>query len=105
MPYYVWPQRSSMPYKGFKSGRRFNFELEDVQYLKQGVPEMEFIAPRIMLGELNVSTKTREENINVQGEEPDMFIIESLDILNGRKINKNDLELKRRVAVYREEGC
>ena len=100
---YVWPQSTSLPYKGFQAGRRISFELEDVEVLKSQVPEMEYIAPRIQLGELSCKSSSRQERFNIRGELPDMFFIESLEIAEGRKINPIDIDEKRRVAVVGRE--
>ena len=37
---FMWSQGTSMPYKGFKSGRYFELENSDVDYLKANVKEV-----------------------------------------------------------------
>ena len=44
---FVWAQSTSMPYDGFKTGRNPQLKLQDAQILKNNVPEIQFIAPRM----------------------------------------------------------
>ena len=46
----IWVQSTSIPYKGFEEGRRFPFRLSDVDYLKDRVPEIEYISPGLQAG-------------------------------------------------------
>jgi putative ABC transport system permease protein len=100
---YVWPQRTSKPYMGFQAGRRISFEMEDVEVLKERVPEMEYISPRVQLGELICKSSDKEGNFNIRGELPDMFFIETLEVIKGRKLNQKDIDEKRRVTVIGRE--
>ena len=47
---FAWAQQTSIPYAGFKTGRPIQLKLGDVQVLKTRVPEIQFIAPRIVKG-------------------------------------------------------
>ena len=49
---FVWPQRTSVPYAGFKVGRNPRFTISNVKELKQQIPEIQFIAPRNARGYL-----------------------------------------------------
>ena len=44
---FVWAQQTTIPYKGFPRGRRFNFRNSDIQALKDNIPEIKYIAPKI----------------------------------------------------------
>ena len=47
---FAWSQSTSKPYKGFKTGRRIQLKLSDVEVLKKRVPEIQYIAPRNATG-------------------------------------------------------
>ena len=45
----VWVQSTSVPYKGFEEVD-FPFRLSDVDYLRDRVPEIEYISPGLQAG-------------------------------------------------------
>ena len=47
---FVWTQNTSIPFSGFKIGRNWNIKLSDVETLKNKIPEIQHIAPRIQKG-------------------------------------------------------
>ena len=47
---FVWAQSTSIPYDGFKTGRNITLKLTDIDYIRQRIPEVEFIAPRNVRG-------------------------------------------------------
>ena len=47
---FMWTQQTTMPYKGFKKGRHYNFEIKDVDLLRKKVPGIEYLAPRLNRG-------------------------------------------------------
>ena len=48
--FFTWTQRTSMPFKGFKPGRGFNYNNDDIQAIIDNVPEADVVAPRNQLG-------------------------------------------------------
>ena len=40
---FIWTQQTSMPYKGFKTGRRPRLKISDAEVLLNNVPEIPFI--------------------------------------------------------------
>ena len=44
---FIWAEYTSIPYEGFKINRGINLTLDDVESLKNNIPEIEYIAPRI----------------------------------------------------------
>jgi len=44
---FMWTQRTTMPYKGFDRGRRYNFRNGDTEALLENIPEIQHIGPRI----------------------------------------------------------
>jgi putative ABC transport system permease protein len=100
---FVWTQQTSEPYKGFPRGRRYNFRNDDTQALRDNIPELEYIAPRLQVfmaqGNNNVVRGERTAAFSIQGDYPDMFKIDPVNIHKGRFINKLDIEDKRKVIV------
>lgn len=100
---FMWGNRTTVPYKGFTRGRRIRFNNEDTQALKNQLPEAQYIAPRLQVfasqGQNNVVRKERTAAYSIQGDYPEYNKIDPSDILQGRFINVNDIEGKRKVVV------
>ena len=104
---FLWTDRTSEPYKGFKRGRYWNMESEDIQYLKSNVPEMEIITPKNFGGRFssgpNVIRGKKTGAFNVKGDYPDYVLIDPCTVLKGRWINEMDIRDKRKVCVIGEK--
>ena len=104
----VWVQRTSIPYKGFEEGRYPVFKLNDVDYLKSRVPEIEYIAPGLQAGAFTGSPPLvvrglKSDNFNVFGNFPVYAKISVINIFDGgRYINDDDIKYERKVAVIGE---
>lgn len=96
---YVWPEPTTEPYQGFKPGRRPRLELDDILAIQQGVPQVEYIAPRYSLGGSPVVKGEVSQECEIRGELSDMIRIEALRLHEGRYINANDIAENRKVAV------
>ena len=44
---FIWPQGTTVPYKGLPSGRNFSLTNDDVAALRNNVPELEYLAPKL----------------------------------------------------------
>jgi len=101
--FYVWSQRTTLPYRGLPAGRSFELENQDIEAIKQHVPEVEVVAPRNQLGGYrggnNVTHGTRSGAFSVMGDYPEIRVIQSVNIDSGRFLNQLDLEDRRKVAV------
>jgi len=102
--FFIWTQSTSIPYKGLPKGRTFSFTNDDIAALKEGVPEIQYLAPRNQLGGFrNLSNSIvrgeKSGSFSVMGDMPEIFFIESTKIVEGRFLNKLDVEEKRKVAV------
>ncbi len=100
---FMWTQSTTVPYKGFPRGRRYNFNNDDTKALRDNVPELEYIAPRLQVfaaqGDNNVVRGERTAAYRIQGDYPDMNKIDPVNIHAGRFINENDIKDKRKVVV------
>lgn len=103
---YVWGQRTTMPYKGFKPGRNYVLRNADTKALREQVPELEYICPRCQLGgynsDNNVGRGTRTGSYSVYGDHPEFQYIQLLDIRRGRFVNELDIQETRKVCVIGE---
>ncbi|NMH27118.1 ABC transporter permease [Flavobacterium silvaticum] len=100
---FIWTQSVSKPYKGLPIGRQFNFNNADVPALKEHFPDLRFVSPRNQLGDYqgtnNVIRGTKTAAFGIYGDCPELIQQESMSIIQGRFVNQNDLESKRKVAV------
>lgn len=100
---FIWTMRTSMPYEGFKRGRRFNFHNADIEAIKQKIEGVEVVAPRLQLGGWrganNIVYKNKTGAFNVYGDIPEIIKIEAVRILDGRFHNYKDQADARKVCV------
>jgi len=105
--FFMWSQRTTMPYKGFQRGRFYNFRNADAVAIRQNVPEVDVVAPRLQGGGYRGAGSTvirgeRTGTFSSYGVTPDAFRIEPMNLLKGRFINNNDLEERRKIIVIGE---
>ncbi|HEX8530358.1 MAG TPA: ABC transporter permease, partial [Cytophagales bacterium] len=97
---FVWSQRTSIPYKGFKPGRFVQFTNDDVDAIRRTIPEVAILAPRNFLpGNYTVNRGTKNEAFSVYGEYPDYTGVKPVQLSSGRFINYLDIKDRRKVAV------
>ncbi len=105
---FAWAQSTSMPYKGFKTGRQLQLKLKDASILKNRIPEIEFIAPRNVKGVFGGSPAQtirggKSGNYAVYGDYPISTKIATKKIYDGgRFINDEDIDLARKICVIGE---
>ena len=104
----IWAQSTEIPYKGFEEGRRPIFQLSDVDYIKDRIPEIQYISPGLQQGAFSGSPPLvvrglKSDNFNLFGNFPDQANISVIKIYEGgRYINDEDIKYKRKVAVIGE---
>ena len=100
--------KRQIPYKGFEEGRFPIFELSDVDYLRDRIPEIQFISPGLQAGAFTGSPPLvvrglKSDNFNLFGNYPDQAKISVIKIYDGgRYINDDDIRFERKVAVIGE---
>ena len=106
---FIWTQQTSMPYKGFKTGRRPRLKISDAKVLLNSVPDIQYIAPRNARGVFggsppaNIVRKSKSGNYNIYGDFPEYTKIATKKIFKGgRFINQIDIDLSRKVCVIGE---
>ena len=96
---YLFPGRTTMPYKGYKSQRRIEFENEDVAEIKENFAMfIDYISPRIFRSAL-VKYKEESNNYTTIGVDWGQQFAEKTIIMKGRYINQEDVKNKTRNAV------
>ncbi len=96
---FMWTQTTTIPYKGFPKGRWFTFTNEDIKALRDNVPEIDMLAPRIQRGGSQVVYGLSTGSYQVDGDYPDYDKIDPVEIIKGRFINDIDIKASRKVAV------
>lgn len=101
---FVWAEQTTIPYKGFKKGRWFNFTNTDTKALREQIPEIDLLAPRLQPrfwqgASNNVVRGLKSGAFNIYGDYPDYNKIDPMDIIQGRYINDEDIANKRKNVV------
>jgi putative ABC transport system permease protein len=103
----VWSQSTSEPYKGFERGRRIDFSTDDAEIIKEQIPEIEIVAPRIQLGSYGsaatVYRNGQTSGSSVYGDYPSIDVISKKRMVEGRFLNTTDIENSRKVCIIGQE--
>ena len=100
---FMWTRATTRSYEGLPKGRSFEFKIDDVQALRDNVPNLRFISPRNQLGGFggnnNVVYGLRTGAYNVYGDYPEIINQDPMAVTSGRFLNYNDIREKRKVAI------
>jgi len=103
---YIWPQRTSLPFKGLQPGRYVKLTNADIAAVARS-EGVEHVAPRISLGTWragdNASYGSKKANFNVVGDTPELRFVEPISLTYGRFLNARDMLEERKVCVIGEE--
>jgi len=103
---FMWTQTVTKSYQGLSKGRRFSYDLNDVRDIRNNVDNLRFVSPRNQLGGFrggsNVIRGLKTGGFNVYGDYPEIIKQEPMEIVEGRFINYNDIDNKRKVAIIGE---
>ena len=98
----IWAQQTTKPYKGFRKGRYWQMQYNDIDRLRARIPELEVVAP-VLFAPWSVSPtayhKEHRTSISMQGVTPDYAHINTPKIRYGRYINEMDMHNNRKVCV------
>lgn len=94
----IFPNRTSIPYKGYRKGMYWSLTTTDIANLRQGIPYIEAISPMTQRG-TTYKHGTQSKTGAVQGVEPTYAVALPPDITAGRFINSVDVAESRKVAV------
>lgn len=97
--FYLYPGRTTIPYKGYKSGRRIEFDNSDLADIKKNFPLfLEYVTPRISRQD-TVKYKNESNSYSSQGVAPSHQMAEMTIMMKGRYINDADVKDKTKYAV------
>ncbi|MCF6347595.1 MAG: ABC transporter permease [Flavobacteriaceae bacterium] len=100
---FMWTRTATKAYQGMPKDRRFNYNTNDIEDIRQQIPNLRFISPRNQLngfnGSNNVVRGINTGAYDVYGDYPEIIQQEPMNITSGRFINYNDINAKRKVAV------
>lgn len=96
---YVFPGRTSLPYKGYKSGRQIEFDNSDISDIKKNFAMfLEYVTPRITRSGM-VSYKNESNSYSTRAVAPSHQDAEKTIIMKGRYLNTLDVKNKTKNAV------
>lgn len=99
----MWTERTGEPYKGYKRGRHWNMDSEDLEIVRSKVPEVDILTPKNFGSDSNSGPNTirgtRNGSYNIKGDYPDYIRIDPVTIVKGRWINEIDIREKRKVCA------
>ena len=96
---FVGSSRTSEPYKGFRKGRWWSMDIDDVERIRQSVSEVDIVTPLISKWGCTAMNDSKQMSVTVKGIHPEYDVIENPEIKFGRSINKVDISLGRKVCI------
>lgn len=96
----IFAEKTTKPYKGFKEGRWWNLDLDDVERLRLMIPELEVISPTLSAwGDVATKDEFKYEDTVLKGVNSDYDAIEEPTLKYGRFINEMDVQQERKVCM------
>lgn len=100
---FMFTNRTTIPYKGFRKGRGWDLKNEDIALLKQKVPELQYISGIIFGWDSKITRGEKNGSYSIKGYHPDYVKIDPVRLTYGRFINDIDIREKRKVCVIGEK--
>jgi putative ABC transport system permease protein len=102
--FFIWNQRTSIPYKGLPSGRWVQLNNPDIEAVRNHVKEIDLMTPNLIVESWKqdnsvVTHGSKSSSFEINGHYPEIFKIDPVYVLQGRLLNKIDLIEKRKVAI------
>ena len=95
----VWAQPTTKAYKGFRKGRQWEMDYNDVKRLKQGIPELDVVSPVLFSNGGTAYLGDRKSSVGINGVQPDYQLVNEPKLYYGRYLNDMDLLHRRKVCV------
>lgn len=100
---FMWTQNTTVPYKGYKKGRNWNFKFTDMDAIRQVVSEVDYLVPRLQGWKQNTPNNTVYKNkygsFNINGDFPELAKVEPFKMTKGRFLNQFDIMNRRKICV------
>ena len=95
----IWGQRTTKAYKGFRKGRQWQMVYQDVERLRQRVPELDVVTPVLFSNGGTAYYDDKKTTISVNGTMPEYERVNSPKMYYGRYLNDMDIAKHRKVCV------
>lgn len=95
----IFPQNTTKPYAGFRKNRSWCMVYNDVERLKQYVPELETVSPMLSHWGGSAVYDDKKTGCTMKGVLPDYQNVETPSLYYGRFINEMDVKQNRKVCV------
>ena len=95
----VFAQNTTKPYAGFRKGRSWKMNYDDIERLKAQVKELDIVAPVLARWGANATHGDKKYSCSVKGVLPEYQGVETPKLKYGRYINAMDMQQKRKVCV------
>ena len=99
---FIWAQSTSRPFKGFQEGRRPRLKFSQLDNIRNNIPGIELVVPRNQNQSL-VVRKFLSGNFGVSGDFPILDKIQKKNLISGRWINQNDIDLNKKIVVINDD--
>jgi putative ABC transport system permease protein len=100
---FMWTQNTTISYKGFPRGRRYNFNNGDSELMLKNIPEIKALSPRLngwtSEGGINTVRGDQAGAYSIMGDYPAWQMIDPVEMTSGRFINDIDIAEKRKVVA------
>ena len=96
---FVGSARTSEPYMGFRKGRWWSMDVDDVERIRRAVPEIDIVTPQVSRWGCTAMNENKQMNVTVKGVYPEYDVIENPEIKYGRSINRVDIYENRKVCI------
>ena len=99
----VWAQPTTKAYKGFRKGRMWEMDYNDVTRLKQSVPELDVVSPVLFSNGGTAIYGDRKATVSINGVQPDYQRVIAPKLRYGRFLNDMDVSQHRKVCVIQKK--
>ena len=99
----VWAQPTTKAYKGFRKGRPWQMDYNDVTRLKQSVPELDVVSPVLFSNGGTAYFGDRKSTIDINGVQADYQRVIEPKMRYGRFLNDMDVSQRRKVCVIQKK--
>lgn len=104
---FMFTSSTAVPYKGFRTGRYWNFSNSDLDVIRNNVKGINTVSGVIFSNNMNLSRGDKKGSFNVIGHMPEYCKIEPQAMTYGRYINDIDMSGRRKVCtlgtqIYKE---
>jgi len=99
---FIFGGKTSLPFKGYESGRPVILKLEDIVKIQENIEGIEFVVPR-NIGNSTISHKMLSGSFTGTGDYPLLDVVSKQNLIWGRFINQSDIDERKKVILISED--